>query len=67
MREFLSEHEIPFEDRNIRQAGEAREELLARTGDLVVPQLFWGDRHIVGFEPAALADLVAAYREDAAR
>lgn len=65
MREFLSAQDIPFEDRNIRQQGEARDELLARTGDLVVPQLFWGDRHIVGFEPAALADLVAAYRASA--
>ena len=59
-------HEIPFDDRNIRQHGAAREELLARTGDLVVPQLFWGDHHIVGFEPAALAELVDAYREGAA-
>ena len=34
----------------------------SRTGQLVVPQLFWRDRHIVGFDPDALAELVAEYR-----
>lgn len=62
MREFLSEHEVPFEDRNIRGSEAARDELAARTSGLVVPQLFWGDRHIVGFDPEALAELVQAYR-----
>ncbi len=62
MREFLSDHGIPFEDRNIRRSEEARAELAARTGALVVPQLFWGDRHVVGFDPDALAELVAAHR-----
>jgi glutaredoxin len=62
VREFLSGHDVPFEDRNIRRSDEARAELAARTGELVVPQLFWGDRHIVGFDPDALAGLVAAYR-----
>ena len=62
MREFLSEHEVLFEDRNIRRSEEAREELAARGGALVVPQLFWRDRQIVGFDPEALTDLVSAYR-----
>jgi glutaredoxin len=63
VREFLSDHDIPFDDRNIRGSDAAREELATRTGKLVVPQLFWGDRHIVGFEPEALTELVRAYRE----
>ena len=62
MREFLSEHEIPFDDRNIRRSEAARDELAERTTELVVPQLYWGDRHIVGFDSAALAELVADYR-----
>ena len=61
MREFLSVNNIPFEDRNIRKQPEARAELEGRTGALVVPQLFWGDRHIVGYDPEALDDLAAAY------
>ncbi len=63
MREFLSGNDVPFEDRNIRGSEDARAELAERTSELVVPQLFWGDRHIVGFDPEALADLVQAYRE----
>lgn len=66
MREFLSDHDVPFADRNIRKSGEARDELVARTDKLVVPQLFWGDRHIVGFDPEALTGLVQAYRESGA-
>jgi glutaredoxin len=63
VREFLSDSEIPFDDRNIRQSGAARDELAARTTELVVPQLFWRDRRIVGFDPAALEELVRAYRD----
>ena len=63
MREFLSEHEIPFDDRNIRRDTARRDELLARTGELVVPQLFWRERHIVGFDPSALVEFVQLYRE----
>jgi hypothetical protein len=61
VREFLSGSDVPFEDRNIRRSEDARAELAGR-GQLVVPQLFWRDRHIVGFDPEALAELVAAYR-----
>ena len=63
MREFLSESNVPFADRNIRKDERARAELAQRTAQLVVPQLFWGDRHIVGFDPEALTQLVQAYRE----
>ncbi|MBA2298473.1 MAG: glutaredoxin family protein [Actinobacteria bacterium] len=66
MREFLSDHDVPFEDRNIRKSDEARAELAGRTDQLVVPQLFWGERHVVGFDPEALTELVRAYRSDAA-
>ena len=62
MREFLSGHDIPFEDRNIRGSEEARAELAARTNELVVPQLFWGDHHVVGFDPIALTEVVEAFR-----
>ena len=65
MREFLSDNEVPFEDRNIRRSKEARDELVARSAELVVPQLFWRDRYIVGFDPAALQELVDDYRAGA--
>ena len=63
MREFLSDNGIPFEDRNIRHSEAARDELAARSPQLVVPQLFWRDHHIVGFDPAALEDLAHTFRD----
>jgi glutaredoxin len=66
VREFLSGNDVPFEDRNIRGSEAARAELAKRTSRLVVPQLFWGDRHIVGFDPEALGELVEAYRASSA-
>ena len=62
MREFLSGNDIPFEDRNIRGSEEARAELAERKSELVVPQLFWGDHHVVGFDPVALTEVVEAFR-----
>jgi len=66
VREFLSDREIPFDDRNIRNSEAARDELAARTSELVVPQLFWRERHILGFDPSALEELAQAYRESVA-
>jgi glutaredoxin len=63
VREFLSDNEIPFDDRNIRHSEAARDELAGRSTELVVPQLFWGDHHIVGFDPAGLEELANAYRD----
>jgi hypothetical protein len=65
VREFLSDRQIPFVDRNIRQSREAQDELAARTGGLVVPQLLWREHRIVGFDPVALDELTRAYAEQA--
>jgi len=62
VREFLSDNEIQFDDRNIRRSEEARDELATRTGKLVVPQLFWRDHHILGFDPAALDELATEFK-----
>jgi len=63
VREFLSDNGIPFDDRNIRVSEQARDELAERTGKLVVPQLFWRDHHVLGFDPVALEALAVSYRE----
>jgi glutaredoxin len=62
VREFLSDNGIRFDDRNIRKSEAARAELATRTGALVLPQLFWRDRHVVGFDQDALEKLADAYR-----
>jgi hypothetical protein len=66
VREFLSGNDVLFEDRNIRGSEAARSELAERTSELVVPQLFWGGRQIVGFDQEALGELVEAYRASSA-
>ena len=66
----LARHNVACAARLAQALGHHHEQvvadLAARTGKLVVPQLFWGNRHIVGFDPDALAELVAAYRATAA-
>jgi Glutaredoxin len=62
VREFLSASGVEFEDRNIRANPAHRDELLERAGELVVPRLVYGERVVVGFDPDALAEVVAEYR-----
>ena len=61
MRDFLAANSVEFDDRNIRHSPEAREELQALTGDLVVPHLLYGEHSVVGFDPDALSQVVATY------
>lgn len=61
MRAYLHSHSVEFDERNIRQSDQARDELHALTGALVVPTLVAGDNRIVGFDPDALAAFVAEH------
>jgi glutaredoxin len=61
VRAYLRAHSVEFDDRNIRQSEEARAELLALTGELLVPLLVFGDRLFVGFDPDALDEVVGLY------
>ena len=63
MRDYLHAHSVEFDDRNIRQSEAAREELRARSQDLIVPLLLFGDHQVVGFDPDALDAVIADYRE----
>ena len=59
MRDFLNERGIPFVERNIRHDPEAKAELLARTGELLVPVVFVGDDRIMGWDEARLTLVLA--------
>ncbi|NNF08888.1 MAG: hypothetical protein HKN74_01240 [Acidimicrobiia bacterium] len=63
MREYLQAHSVEFDDRNIRQSETAREELRARSEDLIVPMVIFGEREVVGFDPTALDAVIADYQE----
>lgn len=58
MREFLSDRQVPFSERNIRQDPQAKAELLDLTGKLVVPVVVAGDERVVGYDPEWLEALV---------
>ncbi|MFI5179402.1 MAG: glutaredoxin family protein [Vicinamibacterales bacterium] len=61
MKEFLSREGVPFTARNVDEDDQAYAELIA-AGWRTVPLTVIGDRHLAGFDPAALADAVAAWR-----
>ena len=54
MRDYLTLHGVPFVERNVRHDPSAKQELLERTGELLVPVLFIGERKIVGWDENAL-------------
>jgi glutaredoxin len=54
VRDYLTDHGIPFVERNIRSDQTARQELLDRTGELLVPVLFVGDQKILGWDQDGL-------------
>jgi glutaredoxin 3 len=58
VREYLTQHGVPFVERNIRKDPAARDELEQRTGRLVVPVLFVGEETIVGWDEPRLQQLV---------
>lgn len=63
MRDHLRAAGVEFDDRNIRQNSQARQELLELTGELIVPVLFVGDRKTTGFDPDAIDLLVSSHVE----
>jgi glutaredoxin-like protein NrdH len=50
LKAFLQEHQIPYENRDIRKEPQWGEELEAKTGKLGVPYLKIGDEWIIGYE-----------------
>ena len=56
-RRLLSQRGIPFEDVHVDEHPERRSEMLARSnGRRTVPQIFFGDEHIGGFQELATLD-----------
>jgi hypothetical protein len=60
VREFLSLRAIPFVEHNIRRDPQAKADLMDLTGNLAVPVVVSGDRHVVGYDPEWLETLVQA-------
>jgi glutaredoxin-like protein NrdH len=64
VKEFLSREGVPFTAYNVDEDEAAYDELIAR-GCRTVPVTIVGDRVVKGFDPAALAEAIAAERRSA--
>jgi glutaredoxin len=58
VKEFLSQKNVPFSDKNIREDPRALEELRG-LGFTSIPVTVIGDQRIVGFDPAKIAAALA--------
>lgn len=51
---WLKEHKIAFEDINVAEDEQARNEMIEKSGEIGVPQIEIGNKIIVGFDKEAL-------------
>ena len=56
MREFLSQNSVEFEDRNIAKERHWREDLMALTGEIVVPVLVVNGKQVTGLDEVRMAE-----------
>jgi glutaredoxin len=69
VRDFLSLNSVEFEDRNIAKEPKWRKDLLALTGEIVVPVLVVGGKQVVGLDEDRIAAAVGIdkYRSELSR
>jgi len=49
-RALLADRQVDFAEINVEQTPGARDEMISRSGRRTVPQIFFGDRHIGGYD-----------------
>ena len=64
MREFLSQNSVEFEDRNIAKEPHWRKDLMALTGEIVVPVLVVNGRQVTGLDDARMAEALGLEQVD---
>lgn len=52
-RALLAERQVRFAEINVEETPGARDEMINRSGRRTVPQIFFGDRHIGGYDDLA--------------
>jgi len=57
-KEFLKEHNIQFEDVNVAEDDEARNEMMEKSGQLGVPVIDIEGKIVVGFDKHKIAELL---------
>lgn len=58
-KEYLSENSIPFKDVDVSQDHVAAQQMILKSGQMGVPQLWIDDAVIVGFNKNAIDELLA--------
>ncbi len=64
MREFLSQNSVEFEDRNIAKERHWREDLMALTGEIVVPVLVVNGKQVTGLDEVRMAEALGLENVD---
>ena len=55
-KEFFKEHNVKFEEINVREDMKAREQMIKKSGQMGVPVIEIGDTIIVGYDEDALKE-----------
>jgi glutaredoxin-like YruB-family protein len=58
LKEFLKEHKIDFEDVNVAQDAQAREEMIKKSGQMGVPVVEINNEIIIGFDKERISNLL---------
>ncbi len=57
-KDFLTEHNIEFEDHNVAEDEQARAEMVEKSGQMGVPVIFIDDEMMIGFDEARMRELL---------
>ncbi|MBT3298331.1 glutaredoxin family protein [archaeon] len=63
LKAWLKKKKIEYEDLDITEEDEFREELVDKTGQLAVPVVLIGDNFVVGFNPKKIEELIKNQKE----
>ena len=58
VKEYLGEKNIAFEDYNVAEDLEKRQEMMDKSGQMGVPVIYIGDEMIIGFDQAKIDSLL---------
>jgi glutaredoxin 3 len=58
LKEFLKKHQIEFEDIDVAQNAQAREEMIKKTGQMDVPVVEIDNEIVIGFDKGKIVNLL---------
>jgi len=57
-KDFFDENNIAYEDHNVAEDQEKRQEMIQKSGQMGVPVIFIGDEMIIGFDQGRVKELL---------